>query len=167
MAAQRNSDGLRRISNYVTFKTQTVLGTGPAVRAGLGRTFTKKQMDHGRPQVGRISLVQAVNQLIARGAYREAARIYPDDLIELCAQVPPMVSRGAWLARAGGQILCRRPDYAGGRERPRHAAAIRGAWLGPGGGLARFEHRNAMMPPATCTLPKWMWACWTAVAMPA
>jgi hypothetical protein len=28
-------------------------------------------------------LARAVNLLIARGAYREAARLYPDDLIEL------------------------------------------------------------------------------------
>jgi hypothetical protein len=28
-------------------------------------------------------LARAVNPLIARGAYREAARIYPEDLIEL------------------------------------------------------------------------------------
>jgi hypothetical protein len=28
-------------------------------------------------------LAQAVNLLIARGAYREAARLYPEDLIEL------------------------------------------------------------------------------------
>jgi hypothetical protein len=28
-------------------------------------------------------LARAMNLLIARGAYREAARIYPDDLIEL------------------------------------------------------------------------------------
>jgi hypothetical protein len=28
-------------------------------------------------------LARAVNMLIARGAYREAARMYPEDLIEL------------------------------------------------------------------------------------
>jgi hypothetical protein len=29
-------------------------------------------------------LARAMSLLIARGAYREAARMYPDDLIELC-----------------------------------------------------------------------------------
>jgi hypothetical protein len=50
---------------------------------------TAKTMSEDRPfKVVRSNgtdevLARAVNLLIARGAYREAARIYPEDLIEL------------------------------------------------------------------------------------
>jgi hypothetical protein len=35
--------------------------------------------DHDHDEV----LARAINLLVARGAYRQAARLYPDDLIEL------------------------------------------------------------------------------------
>jgi hypothetical protein len=44
--------------------------------------------DHDHDDV----LAQAVNLLIARGAYRDAARIYPEDIIEL-RQVAHIIER--------------------------------------------------------------------------
>jgi hypothetical protein len=79
-------------------------------------------------------LAQAVNLLIAGAAYREAARIYPDELIELSGRAGDEAQQVAFAAQKAkarpiGRASPRsaalsaedadRVDHRGGREQPK------------------------------------------------
>jgi hypothetical protein len=53
-------------------------------------------------------LARAVNLLIARGAYRSAVRIYPEDLIEL-REGAHVIERRTWLRRSCARAAHRLP----------------------------------------------------------
>jgi hypothetical protein len=77
---------------------------------------------------------------------------------ERCHERVKIASR--YVLRGKREHVCR-------RDRSGHRSTILRASQGSGRGLGRFEQKNTMMPPFTCSLPKWMWACVTGELKPA